>query len=162
MKKLFLLVAVIGLVSMNSFAQKPNFAGTYNLNESKSKLGEGPMARGAYQITVAQEANLLSVERKSKGRDGGEDRIQTAKYTLDGKVSENPSFMNNVSKSTATWSADQKSLTIVTTMTFGEGQEMKSSEVWTLGADGSINIESTRPSRDGGEMKTTLVYDKAK
>jgi hypothetical protein len=160
---LFIAICLGLTVSMNSFAQKANFAGTFNLNESKSNLGDGPM-RPAFQMTVTQDDNTLTTERKSKGRDG-EDRVQTAKYTLDGKVSENAGFMNSVSKSTVTWAADQKSLTINTTTTFnrdGETMEMKSTEVWTLSTDGAtLNIESTRQSQMG-EMKLSLVYDKAK
>lgn len=161
---LILLTICLGLtVSMNSFAQKANFAGTFKLNESKSNLGDGPM-RPAYEMTVTQDDNALTTERKSQGRDG-EERVQTSKYTLDGKVSENAGFMNSVSKSTVTWAADQKSLTIVTTTVFnrdGETMEMKSTEIWTQSADGSsLNIDSTRET-PMGEMKTTLVYDKTK
>ncbi|HEX2937269.1 MAG TPA: hypothetical protein VHO72_18080 [Bacteroidales bacterium] len=160
---LLLIALCLGLtVSMNSFGQKANFAGTYNLNESKSNLGDGPM-RPAFAMTVAQDDKTLTTDRKSKGRDG-EDRVQTAKYALDGSVTESTGMMNSVSKSTATWSADQKSLTIKTTTTFnrdGETMEMKSTEIWTLGADGTLNIDSTRET-PMGEMKLTLVYDKAK
>jgi hypothetical protein len=40
--------------------------------------------------------------------------------------------------------------------------EMKSTEIWTLSADGStLNVESTRQS-PMGESKLSLVYDKAK
>ena len=161
---LVLLAIILGLsVSVNSFAQKANFAGTFKLNEGKSNLGDGPM-RPAYEMAVTQDDNSLSTDRKSQGRDG-EERVQTSKYTLDGKESENPGFMNSVSKSTANWSADQKSLTINTTTSFnrdGETMEMKSTEIWTISADGStLNIDSTRQS-PMGEMKLTLVYDKAK
>lgn len=161
---LMLIAICLGLtVSMNSFGQKANFAGTFNLNESKSNLGDGPM-RPAFQMIVAQDDNTLTTERKSKGRDD-EDRVQTSKYTLDGKESENAGFMNSVSKSTVAWSADQKSLTINTTTVFnrdGESMEMKSTEIWTLSADGStLNVESTRQS-PMGESKLSLVYDKAK
>jgi hypothetical protein len=161
----FTLIAIcLGLtVSMSSFAQKTNFSGTYNLNESMSNLGDGPM-RPAFQMVVIQDDNSLTAERKSQGRDGQE-RVQTTKYTLDNKVSENTGFMNSVSKSTIAWSADQKTLTINTTTVFdrnGETMEMKSTEVWTLSSDGSkLNVESTRQSQMG-EAKTTLVYDKAK
>lgn len=164
-KTSLILIAVCLLltVPLNSFGQKQNFAGTFNLNESKSILGDGPM-RPAFHMVVTQDDNTLTTERKSKGRDG-EDRVQTFKYTLDDKVSENSGFMNSVSKSTVTWAADQKSLTINTTTVFdrnGETMEIKSTEVWTLSADGSIlNIESNRQSQMG-ETKLTLVYDKAK
>ncbi|OFY64537.1 MAG: hypothetical protein A2Y71_11860 [Bacteroidetes bacterium RBG_13_42_15] len=87
----------------------------------------------------------------------------SAKYTLDGKVSENPMF-NTTRKSTVTWSADKSSMIIASTMTFdmgGETREMKSTETWKLAEGGKVlQIESVRPDRDGGEMKTMAAYDK--
>jgi len=96
------------------------------------------------------------------GRDG-EEMKTSAKYTLDGKVSENPMF-NSTRKSTVTWSADKSSLIIASTMTFdmgGETREMKSTETWKLSEGGKLlSVESVRPGRDGGEMKTMAAYDK--
>jgi len=77
-------------------------------------------------------------------------------------------------KSTLTWSADKKSITIVSTMVFdmgGDSREMKESETWKLSDDGkTLFIESTMPggpgAPDGGQpgggegMKMTMVYDK--
>jgi Tol biopolymer transport system component len=85
----------------------------------------------------------------------------TSKYTLDGKESVNTTGRGE-SKSIATWSADGKSLTIVTTRTFerdGQSMEMKSSEVWTLTSPTTMSIVRTMNTPDG-ERKTTMVYDK--
>jgi hypothetical protein len=113
-------------------------------------------------MSITQAANLLTVESTQPGFDGGVLK-NSAKYTLDGKVSENPAF-NSTRKSTATWSADKSTLTIVSTMTFdmgGESREMKTTETWKLAEGGKVlMIESVRPGRDGGEMKTTAAYDK--
>ena len=62
------------------------------------------------------------------------------------------------SKSTATWSADGKSLTIVTKMNFG-GTERTTSAVWSLTSANTLSIVSTRQGQNG-EVKTTMVYDK--
>ena len=163
--RISLLIAIFSFfaISASSYAQKPNFSGKFNFNESKSNVGDGPM-RAAYQITVTQDAATLSAERKSKGRDG-EDRVQTSKYTLDGKECENQGFRNSVSKSILTWSADQKSLIINTTTVMdmnGEKMEMKSVETWSISADGAtLTINVTRDTPNG-EMKQVLIYDKAK
>jgi hypothetical protein len=73
--------------------------------------------------------------------------------------------MNSVSKSIVSWSADQKTLTINTTTVMdrdGEKMEMKSAEAWSLSADGStLSLEVNRSSPNG-DVKQTLVYDKAK
>jgi hypothetical protein len=160
-----ILIAMLSflMISVNSFAQKPNFSGTFNLNESKSNIGQGPM-RPAFELIVTQDDNSLAIQRKSKGRDG-EDRVQNLKYTLDGKECENQGFMNSVSKSVVNWSADQKTLTINTTTVMdrnGEKIEMKSTEIWSLSTDGSTMTLDVNRSTPNGEIKQTLVYDKAK
>jgi len=66
------------------------------------------------------------------------------------------------SKSTATWSADGKTLTIVTTSTFerdGQTTEMKSTQVWSLTSPTALSIVTTMTTPNG-ERKTTMVYDK--
>ncbi len=161
---LALMALFLGLtVSMTGYAQKANFAGNFKLNEGKSTMGEGRM-RPAFQLTVTQDINTLSVDRKIVGFNG-EERIQSEKFSLDGKVSENTGFMNRVSKSTANWSADQETLTINTTSVFtrdGQSTEITSTEVWSISADGAVlTIELTRET-PMGETKLKLVYDKAK
>jgi len=152
----FLFMTTTGL-----FAQA-NFAGTWALNESKSNFGDSPFRFAATSMIVTQDANTVNVESTMPGRDGGEMKT-SAKYTLDGKVSENPMF-NSTRKSTVTWSPDKSAMIISSTMTFdmnGETREIKSTETWKLSEAGKVlSIESVRPGRDGGEMKTTAVYDK--
>jgi len=166
-------LTVISLVTLflmsfviNTTAQKTNFSGTWAFNESKSTLGQ-PGQRafprfGARQLAVKQEGNILTVDRLSVGRNG-EERTNTDKYTLDGKESVNTQARGGSSKSVATWSADGKSLTIVTTRTFerdGQSREMKTTEIWKLSDAKTLSIESTMPSREGGSNKITRVYDK--
>ncbi|WP_167605314.1 hypothetical protein [Maribellus sediminis] len=139
-------------VMANAQSGKANFSGSWTLNESKSKMGEGGRRFGGGDFVVKQEANLLSVERSFN------DQSFTSKYTLDGKESVN-SFGRGESKSTAKWSADGKSLTIVTKMNFN-GSERTSTQVWTLSDSKVLSIESTRQNRDGDTVKTTMVYDK--
>ncbi len=153
---------LLSTFSLGLFAQA-NFAGTWALNESKSKFGESQFMRGASALVVTQDAKLLTVESTMQGRDGNEMKM-SSKYNLDGSASENPGFMNSTSKSTTTWSADKKTLTIVTTMKFerdGQTTERKSSQAWTLAEGGKmLMVESTRTGRDGNEVKTTAAYDK--
>lgn len=135
-------------------AGKVNFAGTWAMNAEKSSIPEGGSGRMfGGDFTVAQEANLLSQTRT--GQDG---TARVTKYTLDGKESVN-AFGNNESKSTAKWSADGKSLTLVTKMSFN-GNDFTTTAVWTLVDAKTLSIQSTRPGRDGGETKTTVIYDK--
>jgi len=156
-----LVAALLCMASAGLFAQA-NFAGTWAFNESKSNFGDSQFRFAATSMVVTQDANTLTVESTMPGRDGGEMKM-SARYTLDGTVSENPMF-NSTRKSTGTWSADKSALTIASTMTFdmgGETREMKSTETWKLSEGGKILlIESVRLNRDGDEMRTTAAYDK--
>jgi hypothetical protein len=159
--RIYLVMAAFCMTTSGLFAQT-NFAGTWAFNDSKSNFGDSQFRFAATSMIVTQDANTLAVESTMPGRDG-EEMKTSAKYTLDGKVSENPMF-NTTRKSTVTWSADKSSLIISSTMTFdmnGETREMKSTETWKLSDGGKLlSIESVRPGRDGGEMKTTAAYDK--
>jgi hypothetical protein len=168
MKKSYILMFRNGVLAMlvlmftqGLFAQT-NFSGSWAFNESKSNFGDSQFRFAATAMTVSQDANTLTVESTMLNRDGDEMKM-SAKYALDGSVSENPMF-NSTRKSTAAWSADKTSLTISSVMTFdmgGETREMKSTETWKLADGGKVlMLESVRPSRDGGEMKTMAAYDK--
>lgn len=163
---LAIMLVLIGSGVMNAQAGKANFAGTWAYNAEKSNVGGGQGGPGGGRgfgggdMTVSQEGNLLSVSTTRPGRDGGDPVTTTMKYTLDGKESVNASQRGD-SKSTASWSADGKSLTIKTSRTMnmgGETRTMNSSEVWSLnGANLSVTSTMTTPN---GEMTSTRVYDK--
>jgi hypothetical protein len=159
--RVILNILVFGMASAGLFAQA-NFSGTWAFNESKSNFGESQFRFAATSMVVTQDAKILTVESTMPSRDGGEMKT-SAKYTLDGKVSENPMF-NTTRKSTVTWSPDKTSMVIASTMTFdmnGETREIKSTDTWKLAEDGKVlMIESVRPNRDGEEMKTVVAYDK--
>jgi hypothetical protein len=148
------------LVSAGLFAQV-NFTGTWAFNESKSNFGNSQFRFAATAMTVVQNGNDMTVESTMPSRDGG-DMKTNDKYTLDGKVCENPMF-NSIRKSTLTWSEDKSSLTIASVMNFerdGQSQEFKITAIWKLAEDGKVLlIESTFPSPDG-DIKTTVAYDK--
>ncbi len=160
-------------LSLNGQAGKVNFSGTWTLNADKSEMGGGPggppqgqppqggrMGGFGGDFTATQEASLLTVER-TISRPDGESSTTTSKYTLDGKESVN-STGRGESKSTATWSADGKTLKITTSRTFdmgGESMTMNSTEEWTLTDARTLSIKTTM-STPGGERTTKMVYDK--
>jgi hypothetical protein len=153
-----LILMLASPVFTNGQAGKTNFSGTWVLNQEKSTLGDNP--RGGGDFTAKQEGNLLTVERTFTNRDG-QSMTSTMNYTLDGKESVNTSQRGD-SKSVASWSSDGKTLTISSVRSFnmdGETRTMKSTEVWTLTDQKTINIQSTM-STPNGERKMSLVYDK--
>jgi len=159
---LAIILVLIAPVMTNAQAGKTNFAGDWTLNAEKSTQPQGGgMRMGGGNFVATQDANLLTVVRTMTGQDG-QPVTMTSKYTLDGKESINTSPRGD-SKSTATWSADGKTLTILTSRTMdmnGESVTMKSSEVWTLTDAKTLSIASTRQGRDGAEVKTNNVYNK--
>lgn len=152
--------------SLDGQTGKVNFSGTWALNADKSTFGPGPGGQapqgqrpgggfGGGSFVAKQEANQLTVER-TRG-----DQTFTSKYFLDGRESVN-STGRGESKSTASWSADGKTLKIVTTRTFsrgGQDTEIKTTEEWTLSGTNVLTIVSTS-STPGGERKSTMLYDK--
>jgi len=172
LKLISLTVILLFIVPAMANAQggKTDFSGTWAMNAEKSNLGApggggpggpgggggGGGRGGGGNFVATQDASTLSVER-TRNRNGEETKT-TTKYTLDGKETVNTTGMGE-SKSTAKWSADGKTLTIVTSRSFN-GNDMTTTEVWTLTDAKTLTIASTRPGMDGAEMKTTMVYDK--
>jgi hypothetical protein len=150
------------LISAASFAQNSaNFSGSWALNESKSNMGEGGSRRVSQKLTISQDEKILKLERSFTGQDGTE-RTVSETYTLDGKLSVNPVF-NTSKKSTATWSADKKSLTVTSVMIFemnGEKNEIKSVEVYKLNDEGNALSIDSQSTSQMGERKSSLVYNK--
>jgi hypothetical protein len=138
-----------------------NFSGSWSFNESKSNMGEGGFRMISQKLTIVQDEMSFKLERTFTGQDG-EERKMAETYTLDGKESVNPVF-NTSKKSTATWAADKKSLTVSSVMVFemnGEKNEIKTIEIYKL-ADGdkTLSIDS-RSASSMGERIATMVYDK--
>lgn len=144
-------------VMTNAQAGKANFDGNWVVNAEKSTQPQGRQGgQGGGNFVATQAANLLTVVRTRTGQDG-QATTTTSKYTLDGKESVN-TMGRGESKSVATWSADGKTLTIVSKSSFN-GTERTSSEAWTLTSASELSITSTRQGQNG-ETKTTAVYDK--
>lgn len=148
--------------SFTVFAQKASFSGTWNLNQEKSQLGEGPGRRAATKLVITEVESNMIIERTST-RQSGETMTTKEIYNLTGTETDN-STENRKKKSVASWSADSKELIIKSTTTFerdGNSMEMKSTEVYKISDDKkSLTIENTMSSQRG-DFKTTLVYDLA-
>ena len=147
--------------SFSAHAQKTSFAGEWKLNEAKSELGEfgGRVAR---IIKAEQKDSSITVSKTTPGFNGGDPMVNTVTLTYDGKVVETEGFGGSKRKSTAKWSADGKTLTMTSNMSFerdGQTMEFKSTENWTLTADGMLSVATTSTS-PRGDMSTKAVYTK--
>jgi hypothetical protein len=152
----FFLFASAGLMAQT------NFSGTWGFNESKSNFGDSQFRFAASSLVIAQDGNNLAVERTRPGFDGGETK-STEKYTLDGKLCENPAFNNSIQKTILTWSEDKTALTLASSMNLemnGETTEFKSSEIWKLAEGGKALMIESSFSMPDGDIKSTVAYDK--
>jgi hypothetical protein len=139
---------------------RPDFTGNWQLDETKSNMGEGNFRRGASSMTVRQDDHLINIERVSQNRNGEEMQV-SEKVTLDGKETDN-SVDGRVRKSTARWAADGKSLTINTHLEFsrdGNTLTFDIVEIWKLQDVNTLNIGYTSHSSRGDQIRK-FVYNK--
>ncbi len=150
--------AAIFAVASLAFAQKPDFSGTWALDEQASGMaaagggapggapggggggggrgggmGGGALGNGG---TVKQTADTLTIERTM-----GENKVVTT-YKLDGSESKNTMSRGGQSmESTSTAKFDGATLTITTKMDMGNGP-METTQKWSL-AGNVLTVEST-------------------
>ncbi len=151
MKKITLLLIAFAFTTF-AFAQA-DFSGSWALNTSKSKLGDQSFAPKS--LTIKQSGNEMTIESVTDFM--GQTNTSTNKYTLDGKESTNEGFGGNPTKSTATWSADKKELTISTKIDM-QGNEMVIKSVYKKDGDNLVVNQSMNSSF--GDMSETQVFDK--
>ena len=138
--------AAVLAVATLAFAQKPDFSGTWTLDEAATGTagapagggggGRGGGALGNGPATIKQTADTLTIERTQ-----GENKIVTT-YKLDGTESKNTMMgRNGAMESTSTAKFDGSTLTITTKQDMG-GQMVESTQKWSL-AGGALTVEST-------------------
>jgi hypothetical protein len=135
---------------MHAQGSRSNFSGTWALNSMESSPSARSSSSGDF--VVKQDANLLTTISTDKNGKSVE-----YKYTLDGKESINKSHDGDV-KSTAKFSADGKTLTILSRFK-EDGQEKTDQDVWSLRDPKTLSVVCTRPGMSGDEV-TKYVYNK--
>lgn len=157
--------ALLVLTSATVLLPPPNFTGEWNLNESKSDLGQ--FGRGAARkIKVeSMDAQSISYDRVSTNQ-AGEEVVRKEKLSFDGKEAESTytgGFGNAKRKASAKITDD--AMTIDATTNFerdGQPMEIKQKETWKLTDGGqTLTIEANSTS-SFGENSMKLVYEKAK
>jgi hypothetical protein len=157
------LAAFVLVAAVAAAAAKPNFAGTWALDASKSECGQ----RGCSEetMTIKQDGDKIDVSRVIKTQQG--DRTQADTYMADGKEGEfTMQMMQNSTKGkrTSKWSADGTSLQVSDKADFqtpdGNTMSTSSTSTWTVSGDGkTLTVEQTRTS-PRGEQKSKRVYNK--
>jgi hypothetical protein len=178
MKRNLVLAAVFALVAfaMTAAAQKaPNFSGTWNLDVSKSKLGDNNRIESQTK-TVAQTATDIKITTSTKrtappagaptggggGMGGGGDQVAT--YTLGKETKVDQTMGQTTVPVTMNAKIDGGKLNLSSsfTRTTPNGDITSTNkETWDLSSDGkTLTINAERTGR-GGVTSTTSVYNKA-
>jgi hypothetical protein len=126
-------------VSVVVAQDKPNFVGTWKLPADVQAEPFTPP-----QMVVALDGNTMTVTGTSQT---GE--FKTI-YKMDGTEAKSPIQFNGdtidrVTK--AAWDGNKLVMTVVASV---NGQSFETKSVWSLGADGALLIEMTRPDFQGG------------
>jgi hypothetical protein len=154
MKKITILVLLIAvLASFAVAADKPNFSGSWKVDNDKSNFGPMPPPSAlTRKITHADPA--ITVDEASSGPQG--DLNRTVKYDTSGKETTND-FMGTATKSTSAW--DGAKLVITTKADFG-GTEIKLVDTWSLSGDGKVFTDVLHIASPQGEFDITYVLNK--
>jgi hypothetical protein len=155
-------VAAVAFVASSAFAQATSFAGTWNMVQDPAQQqaagggGRGGRGGGGFgpTFTVEQDAKTLTIKQTR-----GENTI-TSTYNLDGSESKNVQQGRGgemTIMSTAKW--EGANLVIVSKQPMGE-QTVEIKRTFSMGADGVLTIETSRPGQDGTPMTSKVQYKK--
>jgi outer membrane protein assembly factor BamB len=144
-------VLVVSLIAGLAAQAKPSFTGSWKLSSDP-----GGDAFISPTMAVAQDEKLLTVT--TTGQFG---ELKTT-YNVDGTEGKSPlDFNGNTMDRTSKLAWDGDKMVLTTTSDFG-GQSFEVKQVWSLAADGSLLIESTRPDfQGGGPVTTKATYKKS-
>jgi hypothetical protein len=153
MKKLMTLLT-LSIIALMVSAQT-DFSGKWKLNKEKSTLNE-EFSMAPSEITIVQSKDTIKVERHSSFQDN--EFVTNDKFSLDGKECINPGMMDTQKKSTALFSQNKDTLTIISKIAMQDGGEMKITEIFYI-KDGLFILDSSSSS-SFGDMKEKMAYNK--
>lgn len=182
MKKIAMLLTVVGVFAIGAFAQTPNFAGTWKLDTGKLDERRAATIESqtmAVEQTATEVKSTTTTVRKpgaaggggqggppgggGGGFGGGQGAGGPVTYTLDGKevVVDRDTPNGKISIKT-TSKINGNKLEVTSSMVGPDGTERKSKTTWELSADGkTLTVKATRPGRDGVDMTTESLYSKS-
>jgi len=176
MRRLFLisgLIAAFGLAVLAASAAAPaNFAGTWNLDKTKSQ-GLDTRMQSVDSVTwvIAQDDKTISIESKVVGGQppagGGAGRGPAGprSYNLDGKevTADAGGQMGGSNTTKATWSSDGATLELSSVRTGSfNGNDFKATSVdkLSLSGEGKVLTVNRHSENPRGTQDSTLVFNK--
>lgn len=154
-------LALVVLFAFTIYPEKTDFSGTWQLNESKSDLGQFA-SFATRTIKADQKADAIAISRTAPSFDGGENTA-TETLTFDGKEAESTLFGSSKKVATIKWADDGKSFTINFKLHLdfnGQTNEVTGTEVWKLSDDGKMLTTENNSSSSFGDLATKAVYEK--
>jgi hypothetical protein len=152
-RALISLTVLVALFAGTAWSQtKPNFAGKWTLGD--------PAAAGGMMIpttmTVVQDEKTITLT--TVGQMG---EVKTV-FNLDGTEAKSPIDVQGTQIERTTKAAWDGSKLALTTVANFQGQSFETKQIWTLGADGTLTVDATRPDFQGGgaPVTTKSVYKK--
>jgi hypothetical protein len=164
----FMGLAAVAFVASNAFAQAPSLAGTWNMvqDPAQQQAAGGGGQRGGRgggggfgpTFSIAQDAGTLTITQTR-----GQAEVKSV-YKLDGSESKNMVTMGRGDQaqqveqiSIAKW--EGANLVITTKQQMGE-QSIDIKRTLSVGADGALTVETSRPNPQGGDAISTKVQYK--
>ena len=154
MRRAFNAALVVLLFTTLASAQaKPNFAGKWTLTSPDA----ASVGMNLSSMTVTQDDKTISMV--SAGQMG---EIKTV-FNLDGSQVKSPIEIQGMSIDRVTKSAWDGNKLVLTTVSDFQGQSFETKMIWTLGTDGTLTVDATRPDFQGGgaPITTKLIYKKS-
>lgn len=159
MKKLFFAAAIVCLFAFAAFAQKPaDFSGKWNLDLSKSELGQQAAMIKSQTVTITQSGTSFKVstqtERNADAAGGGGGRGGFGggggdqSYTLDGKEVSTDRQTQNGTVTIKTTASQTGNKVVITSVFPGPNGDIKNTTTYELSADGK-SLTVTRESMRG-------------
>jgi hypothetical protein len=147
-----LALTVALLIGVASAQTKPNFAGKWTIADPNAAAGMMTPAT----MTVVQDEKTITLT--TVGQMG---EIKTV-FNLDGTEAKSPIDMQGTTLDRVTKTAWDGSKLVLTTVASFQGQSFETKQTWTLGADGTLTVDATRPDFQGGgaPVTTKTVYKK--
>jgi hypothetical protein len=130
---------------------KPNFAGKWTNTDPNAAGTMTPTS-----MTIVQDAKTITLT--TVGQMG---EIQTV-FNLDGTEAKSPIDVQGTTIDRVTKAAWDGSKLVLTTVASFQGQSFETKQSLTLGADGTLTVDATRPDFQGGGAPVTskTVYKK--
>ena len=159
-----LCIRLVLFILMLTFWANANvsFEGDWTFDRANSEFGEGGDRFVPVKLQITQSDSDMTIERTYQ-REFEDDFIDTLKFSLDGKENHS-TFWKSPRVIVANWANDEKSLTIITTITFsrdGLESETTSTDIWRILDDGATLSRDFALDGPWGLMRAIYVFTKA-